>query len=177
MKEEIHRNAFLQKCLCLYDKRMKKTTSNMNKKAQEETFGFLIIVALIMVVGMLFLLLQKPEQSTLENKQISNLLYSIESCTSSYQDKQIREVIEDCYNGNDDACETAKQEMEEMLDIALKEGNFIVGSQLKGCSLNVSNSEELFFIKKGEISGNMIGSVDIIHASPEDVVVKLKFYY
>lgn len=147
------------------------------KKGQEEIFGFLLIVALIIVVGALFLLLQKPSQPKLENDQVSNLIYSVVAYTSSYQNKQIREVIEDCYNENEEACEIAEEEIEEMLDIALNESGMIIGHQLKGYSLNVSNSEELFIIEKGIVDGNMIGYPAIIHSTPQDLVATLRFFY
>ncbi len=151
-----------------------------NKRAQEEIFGFLLIVALIIVAGTLFLLLKKPSQPELKNDQVSNLLYAMVAYTSSYDNKQMYEVIEECHDCVEEvceSCETAKRELEDILEVSLKESGSVIGKQLKGYSLNASNSRQLFSIESGETAGNMVGSPVIIHTSTDDVIMSLKFYY
>ena len=146
----------------------------------EEIFGFILIVALIIVAGTLFLLLKKPVQAELKNDQVSNLLYSMIAYTSSYNNKQMYEVIEECHDCTDEVCEscnTAKNEMAAILEVSLKESNLVIGKQLKGYSLNASNSRQLFSIESGETAGNMIGSPVVIHTNTDDVIVTLRFFY
>ncbi len=149
----------------------------MKKKAQEEMFGFVIIAVLIAVAGMMFLLLQKPQQKELRNDQTSNLLYSIISYSSSYNNKPLGEVIEECDLCDKDCimCDTAERELEEILSIAQREGGFISGNQINGYILNVSGYKELV-VKDGELIGDKIGNFVIIQ-SGKDIIVTLYIYH
>ncbi len=149
----------------------------MKKKAQEEMFGFVIIVVLIAVAGLMFLLLQKPQQKELRNDQMSNLLYSIVSYSSSYNNKLLGEVIEECDLCDKECvmCDTAERELNEILSIAQKEGSFVVGNQINGYIFNASGYKELV-VKQGELKGDKIGNFVVIQ-SGKDIIVTLYLYY
>lgn len=149
----------------------------MKKKAQEEMFGFVIIAVLIAVAGMMFLLLQKPQQIELKNGQTSNLLYSIISYSSGYSNKPLGEVIEECDLCDKECimCDTAERELKEILSIAQKEGGFISGNQINGYILNASGYKELV-IKDGELRGDKTGNFVVIQ-SGKDIIVTLYIYY
>lgn len=147
------------------------------KKAQEEMFGFIIIVVLIVVAGLMFLLLQKPQQAELKNNQISNLLYSLISYSSSYENKPLGEAIEECDLCDEECevCDIVQEELEDIMEIAQKEGGFVVGNQINGYILNSSGYKEIV-VQDGELTGNKIGNFVVIQ-SGLDIIVKLDIYY
>ena len=150
----------------------------ITKKAQEEMVGFMIIVVLIIVAGLLFLLLQKPEQIDLKNDQTANLLYSMISYSSGYQNKPLGEVIGECDICSEEPCEAcriAEKEIHEIMKVSQEQGGFVAGKQINGYVFNASGYRELV-VKEGVLKGNKIGSFAVIQ-SGKDVIVTLHFYY
>lgn len=149
----------------------KNKIKKKGKKAQEEMLGFMLIVVIVIVVGLVLLFLIKPKKAELENVQIDNIIYSTLSYTPG--DKSVRELVEDCHDGDEEACESAERTIEEILDVALKESNLVVGQQLHGYSLNVTNCN-IPLITKGNLTGNMFGSYTPV---TRDIVIISEFYY
>jgi len=153
------------------------------KKAQEEIFGFVIIVAIIILIGVVMLFFIKP--APVEQKkeaQIENLLSSMLATTSSCE-KPLKEVIAMCYRNEQclsaGACDIARKEFSEMLDAALEQGALAVGKQLKGYMLNVTIDSATLLqpLKKGSSAGNMLGSVVYIPVAGTEIAINLRFYY
>ncbi len=149
------------------------------KKAQEEMVGFMVIVVLIVVAGLLVLMLQKPQQNTdFRNEQVNNLLYSIISYTSSYQNKPLGEVIGECDICAEEPCEPceiAESEIDGIMKVSQEQGGFVAGEQINGYVFNVSGYKELI-VRNGELKGDKIGSFAVIQ-SGKDIIVTLSFYY
>jgi len=102
---------------------MKKQT----KKAQQEIVGFVIIVVLVAVVGMIFLGIYLKPQVTMgtADAEINNLLISVSSYTTDcYKDSEpnyrtIEDLILDCYQyrkcQNMSSCEALNQTFSALL--------------------------------------------------------------
>jgi len=157
-----------------------KSGFSYTRKSQEEMVGFVIVLVLIVVSGLLVLLLQKPKQTDSRNDQISNLLYSMASYSSEYQDKPLGEVIEECDLCNEktcEACKIAEKEIAEIMSVSQKQGGFVVGKQIKGYIFNASGYKQLIIQEPdGELKGNKIGSFVVIQ-SGKDIIATLHFYY
>ncbi len=101
----------------------------MNKHAQQEIIGFVLIILIVTIVGLVFLsfMLLKP-QSQSSSVEISNLLessmYYTTDCAVNYipQYKEMQDLIKDCYNeksGSDTSCLDGRKACE-VLDSGLK---------------------------------------------------------
>ena len=155
---------------------VKKKCSVHKRKAQEEMLGFILIVVLIVVIGVVFLFLAKPKIKLEKNIQIDNLLYSIMEYTVN--NKQMKEVIKECYEeGDESRCIELKRSIEDMLNVMIAKSGMVIGKQLVGYSLNITNSEPVLAIREGSLTGNMFSSYHVILAEPKDILVKLRFYY
>jgi len=133
-------------------------------------FGFALIVVILMVVGVIFLFFLKPKETKLENVQIDNMIYSMLSYTAGGEN--VRELTEKCYDNDQEACDSAKKALKDVLEVMLKKSNLVVGQQLYGYSLNITNCNIL--VTKGNLTGEMIGSYTPI---TKDIVAISKFYY
>lgn len=138
------------------------------KKAQEEMFGFILVVVIITIIGLGFLLLINPKQIENKNSQLDNLLYSVVSY--NYGDANMKALLEEC-SGNSIGCDKAKKTLQEIMSKALDKGSLSVGKQLQGYNLSVTNMPD---ITEGNLTGNKIGSFIPIS---ETTIVKLEFYY
>jgi len=147
-----------------------KNNKKQEKKAQEEMFGFVLIVIIVMVIGLVFLFLMKPKEAELKNFQIDNMIYSMLSYTAG--DKNVRELIEKCYDNDQEACDSAKKALKDILEIVLEKSSLVVGQQLYGYSVNITNCDIL--ITKGNLTGNMFGSYTPV---TKDIFVISNFYY
>jgi hypothetical protein len=98
----------------------------MKSKSQQETVGFVLIVVIVMVIGVIFLgfSVGKGETSKQKSIEIANfldaaiILTSNCSFSSGYLDMQ--DLIKACYNNQDcldgrKSCDAAKQEIEKII--------------------------------------------------------------
>lgn len=97
----------------------------INKKGQEEMVGFVLIVVLVIIIGIVFLgiSLRNPASNIeKDSKLISSFLGSISSYTTDCEipqsvNRDIGELISDCYNG--EICGDGKTSCE-VLETSLK---------------------------------------------------------
>ena len=104
----------------------------MVKKAQHEMVGFVIIVILVTVIGViLFSLMIRPAENKSNSIEISNLLqtsmYYTTECAISYipQYKDTQDLVKSCYKNercldSRMACEVLNKTLEKILDESLK---------------------------------------------------------
>ncbi len=157
---------------------------NKNKRAQEEIVGFVVIIIMIIVIGLVFLgfsLRQQPESTQHQESVMLDTMYSILSY-STY-DTDMRELIKDCYlnpssscNGKP-VCEHVKDTFSEILDEVL--GKDIANSYVNGYVLNITvsgESQDLINMEKGQITGNYFGAEIPIPASGTDLIFSLRYY-
>ena len=144
--------------------------SRMKKKAQEEMMGFVLIVIIMVVLGMIMLFLFRPKIEERQDLQTKNLLSTLLESTES--GKSITSMIESCRYGI--ACDTTQQAIEARLNSALSNSGLVIGRNLKAYVFTASVDNSAFInISSGSQTGSTIASLVPI----SDVDAVLKFYY
>lgn len=140
----------------------------MNKKSQHEILGFVLIVVIVSIIGVVFLALSfskdSPKQTSIE---ISNLLqssmYYTTDCAVNYipQYRDIQDLIKECYKNENEkclngeyVCEKLEREIEYLIDLGLDVGEERVN---KAYVLDVyytpldeiENREDILYLEKG----------------------------
>ncbi len=164
-----------------------------NKKAQEEIFGFVIIVLIIMIIGLIFFAFSlrraseaiEPETAQLDDLLQASLSYTTD-CRIAAENQSIRDLIKKCYNApigkcennNIKVCDNLNENLENMLNSLLGKKEEIAHAYVHGYILNISNSEQISLIEEGNLTGNYFASsVPIPSLRGENIWVELKFYY
>jgi|GEM_PF-5100002 len=145
---------------------MRKNTSN--KKGQEEMVGFLLVVVMVMVIGLVLIFFLRPKEVEERDFQLENLLYAV--LKTSAEEKTISERIEECEN--DVGCEELKGFLGEITERAFLRAGFIVGENILGYEVNISEGME-YYKSSGNLTGRSRGAATIVRNS----LVKIKFYY
>ena len=112
----------------------------MNKKAQHEIVGFVLIVLIVSVIGVIFLAitLGSPKPERQNSVEVSNLLeasmYHTTNCAVNYipQYRSIQDLIKECYKdisgnsreclGGGDVCRELETELKSVLGESLNVG-------------------------------------------------------
>jgi len=173
---------------------MIKEKSKRNKRAQEEMVGFVLIVLLVVVIGLIFLgysLRQKPPEKA-SSKEVENLLNALVQQTTKCaiyfepQYSNIADLAKSCYEGercsnlDKSACEYLKEQINSTLAAAmphLKEGD------IKGYNLNITATTtngmqtSILSIKAGNLSGRYIGASQPISLDKGKLEIFLVFFY
>lgn len=171
-------------------RRYQKPWFLINKKAQEEIMGFVIIVLVVMVIGLIFFAFSlrrssesiEPKQAELDDLLQTAIYYTTE-CKINNQEQNIRELVRKCYNSqsascddNMNICNTLNNTIEKMFYEFL--GQNIAQQVVHSYTLNISNSKQITYIEDGQLEGNYFGSsLPIATLQGEDVLIKLRFYY
>jgi hypothetical protein len=134
----------------------------MNKKAQEEIIGFILVVVMVVVIGLVFIFFLTPKPAERTDLQLENLLYSWLSV--SFEGGDVKSAIENCYGDCD--LSSAK----EILDSAIAKSGLI--NSINGYSLNVTGTTEFSYFK-GNLTGN--ARTGVVPLTNNDI--KLKVYY
>lgn len=155
----------------------------MNKKAQEEMIGFVLIVIIIAVLILILLVvtIKKPHQ-TIESYEIESFLQALSFYTtncsisylSNYQD--IKDLARECIKGSScidgrTSCEALNSTLSYLID-----SSWPVGEKWpnKAYVFNISSQEgEVLSFSKGNFSSNNKGSVQDFN----DFDFNLEIYY
>lgn len=160
----------------------------MSKKAQEEAVGFVIIVVIVLVIGLIFFTfaLQKGKTIEVEKAEVYDFLQVMSSyttdCSINSMNLNVRELIKECHNNPTKNCEdqtnactkletTAKNILQELIG----KGTEIANERIHGYALNITNARELVYIEEGSLNGNYF--VSSLPGVGEDITIKLKCYY
>jgi len=163
-----------------------------NKKAQEEVMGFVIIVLVVMIIGLIFFAFSlrkptsqiEPKQAELDDFLNAMLAYTTE-CKLGATNLSIRDLVKECNNNPSTSC-TNREDVCSQLDSALNDmfkklqgqGVQLQEGYVNGYVLNISNSKQLVYIEQGNLTGDYFASsVPVPTLSAKDVIVKLRFYY
>ena len=132
-----------------------------NRKAQHEIVGFVLIVLIVSIVGVIFLAitLGSPEPERQNSVEVSNLLeatmYHTTSCAVNYipQYRSVQDLVKECYKdqsgnkrtclGGNDVCEQLETDLKEIISKSLVVGEDNVN---KGCNVDIyftSDDEEV----------------------------------
>lgn len=144
-----------------------------HKRAQEEIFGFMILIVMIVIIGLIFLTFYKPKQAEQEQyvqTKIDNLLYSIVYYNQAGQ--SVKSLAEECYYNV--GCDLLRSQLKDMLNVALEKSSMAVGKQIKGYSLEITETE--ISLSEGQLEGNKISSVAVV-STKQDLEATLSIYY
>ncbi|MCX8194275.1 MAG: hypothetical protein N3G19_02865 [Candidatus Pacearchaeota archaeon] len=162
-----------------------------NKKAQEEVMGFVIIILIVMIIGLVFFAFSlrrggpaiEPKQAELDDLIIAMLSYTT-NCEINAENQSVRELIRYCNDNptrtcqdNKKVCVALNSTLENMLQELIGQGIQIANAPIHGYELNISGTSQLTYIKKGTTEGNHFASTVRIFAQQSDIILKLKFYY
>lgn len=157
-----------------------------NKRAQQEVVGFVMIVILLIVIGVVFLgfsLRQKPQETEHQESMMLDSMYTMLAYSSC--ETNMRQLIKDCYNepskdcDGKPVCTHINNEFSDMLDAML--GKDIADAFVNGYVLNITvqdaQNTDLLNIKKGTTQGNYFGAEIPIPNSGTDIIFSLRYYY
>jgi len=164
----------------------------MNKKAQEEMIGFVLIVVLIVVIALVFLgiNLRSGEKTDIKSKNIQNLLQSLEQITTKCQTTteylDIQDLTKECVDkgvcNEEKACDVLKHELSEILDKSLPAGTEYPINAYK-LIVNYNDTRiihEILEIRKedyDDCKGKKIGAEYYSPANFGNIITKLQVCY
>lgn len=165
------------------------------KKAQEEMMGFVLIVLVVIIIGVVFFAfsIRRTEDGALEHKsgEMSHMLDAMLKCKTICNvsrmpqplDKVVRMCLTDeqCENG-DDPCEIANDTFTEMLDEFLGTETSIVKRAIHGYNLSFSQGgipiSKMASLKAGTTERSFFSVSEIVPNPPNPPIeVKLRCYH
>ncbi|MEM1535021.1 MAG: hypothetical protein QW199_01990 [Candidatus Pacearchaeota archaeon] len=171
----------------------KRACSVRARRAQQEVFGFVIIVLLVIVIGIIMLAfsmqrsLRKP--TAVADIKVNSLLNAIMQYTSECNNKKISEVIAMCANneqcdGGGNACDYLTKNLTAILSASfptVKDGKgFFSGYNL---TIGAIGTQPFISITGGEQKGNVVAGYWIVPIPPTtgqpatSVEARLYLYY
>jgi len=133
--------------------------------------GFVLIIVIIIVIGLAFLSFLKPVSSVKKTAEVSDLLYVLLGYTTG-SGESIEALVKRCNSGFEESCTLLNSELSSALETSSK---YISGT--KGWSMNLTNSEQLFYEEQGNKTATAVGDATFVRAGGEDIAVILRFYY
>jgi len=165
----------------------------INKKAQEEIVGFVLIVVIVSIIFLVFLGIFVRQQSTDLEQQSREIYQFLESsmeytttCAVSYEPdySKLGELIRDCYSGSlctsgEKACTVLNTTIRGILDSSWKVGpeRAIKGYSFNSLYTTNSTQKEILVIARGNCSFNRKGSEYLIPTFPGTIVSSLDLCY
>lgn len=160
-----------------------------NKKAQEESMGFVVIVLLILVVGVVFLGLSLRNHKTPVQQQqaLSDLTWSVLSyttnCTISGETRDVWHLAQECNSRPGQQCDDNAQGVCDALNVTTRDIlNNVIGKNLTLSNqyvhaysfvISMPGSDKLD-IKQGNQNGSYFTYMTFI---PTNINVSARFYY
>jgi hypothetical protein len=165
-----------------------------NKKGQEEIVGFVVIVVLVLVIGLVFLVFTLRNQEAPSNLKSVNIQQFLEStmeytttCAISYEPafSKLSALIQECHSGlstcisGDRPCSLARETLKEIIDSSFFIDEEAARKGYEFSSVYVSNTTEDEFITiiDGDCSGAIIGAEHLSHAFPGNIVSSFKLCF
>ena len=176
---------------------MIKNKTSKNKKAQEEVMGFVIIVLIVIIIGLVFFAFSlrragqgpEPQQAELDDFRDTMLKYTTD-CEIGMKNQSIRELARQCNNypsktcqgiqNNKNVCDFLQETSEKMLQDTLGKQAQIANAYVHGYKYNITGQEPepLVLIEEGNQTGNFFASSTFIPSGQgSDIQVNLRFYY
>lgn len=145
-----------------------KSILNRGKKGQEEIVGFLLIVLIVIILGVIFLFMMKSKPTETKDLQVGNLLASMIGTT--VDGKTIGERIENCERG--DGCDALGVALRNVTDVVFNKVGYSLGRNIQGYNLTISEGID-YSLAEGNVTSRSIADATVVRNS----LVKLKFYY
>jgi len=156
----------------------------IKKKSQEEMVGFVLIIVLVVVIGLIFLVLSLRKPSSLNtSEEINSFLHASSKFTTSCQKYKgdfydLSGLIsacskrEDCFNGTF-SCTILNETINTLINSSFKVGEKYKGYYFKAYQRN----ETLFSIKKGNETNSKVGGEISIYTEAGNIKLVLELYY
>lgn len=164
-------------------------TNKLNKRAQEEITGFVMIIIIVAIIALVFLSIstRKSSSSSTESLEIQQFLESsmqyTTSCATSFEPaySSLSELIRDCYEGRlctsgSTACKTLEETLPLILDASWQTGENrpIKGYEFQSFYKTNSTQESIINITKGTCPSSFRSASTSISAFPGTIVNTLK---
>lgn len=164
----------------------------VNKKAQEEIVGFVLIVVIMAVILLIILgvSLRSDKNIQKESKEISQFLESTmeytSDCAINYEPDyaKIGDLIEKCYSkakcsSGKNTCDVLRETLNDILDSSWKVGP---DRPIKGYLFNATyetnlTHENIVILSKGECKGSYKGAEYLSPAYPGTIVSSFNLCY
>lgn len=147
--------------------------NKLNRKAQEEMFGFVVLVILVIIIGVIFFLfsLKQTPAATINSKiqkaddlNIALLAYTTDCRDNSNQLLDVRKLIRECYRRPYGTCYGEQRTLCGVLNQTIMNITNKTELTLKanGFKVNISSETETFsyIYTKGNLTGNSFSSTD-----------------
>lgn len=145
------------------------------KKSQQEIIGFVFVILLVVIIGILFLVLtlRQPSQTVeRENFKVNNLLNGILYYTTNCEQKNVQELIIACSKGEimsncgeEESCEIVRGNISNILEHSLQ-GDYVFTAEVGGIDLFEPR------IEKGICPGRKV-ALSAISILPRGISIKL----
>lgn len=151
---------------------LKKNQVN-NKKGQEEMVGFVIIIILVSVIGLIFLSFSLDDSGTgtMDNEEVESFILALGKVTTECTDengyyRNIQELILDCDKNREcadgkNSCNVLEEEIKNIISSSWNIGEEVPN---KGYSINITNTnnESVLSYKEGNQTNNYKGASQIL---------------
>ena len=163
----------------------------MAKKGQQEMVGFVLIVVLVVVAALVLLVisLRKPAE-TKNDLQAENLISSVLSYTTECSDYEpnyfnIQRLMKACYNREActnlgrNSCDYLNESLKDIFKIAVAGESVIKSYDVSVFSKDSEGqTADILGFSSGEAAcSSPSGWQEVISASPEDLVFRVRFCY
>lgn len=161
----------------------------MDRKAQEEMIGFVLIVIVVAVIFLVFLGLAFSQTTSSPKKQSKELSQFLESvmkyttdCSISYTPSRVEDLISKCYEESGSLCSSGEKvcsSADKTLKAILK-ASWVVGpeSAYKGYKFesfyNSTSKQPLVAISEGNCTGNFAASEYLIPSYSGTIISSFK---
>ena len=159
-----------------------------NKKGQEESMGFVVIIMLVLVVGIVFLGFSLRQNKTVvqQQQELSDMTWAVLSyttnCTISGEAESIWDLSKECDItpsqtcdvGADDVCVVLNKTLYKVLTSIIGTNASITNRYVHAYEFNIVTGSGKTSVKQGNRTGNYFTYLTFI---PKDINVTAKFYY
>jgi hypothetical protein len=171
-------------------------TLKKDKRAQEESMGFVIIIMILIVVAVVFIgfSMRKPSSNTLKQQELADLTWAVLSyttnCTVSGETRDIWTLAKDCDRYPSRNCDSGENSESVNVCNYLNSSLSDIFLKLRGNNMSLSNKQVHAYefsleMSRKEVSveygntsyGSYIKYITFIPGSEGDINVSSKFYY
>jgi len=172
---------------------METKSLKRGKKAQEEMFGFVLIMVFVAVIFLVFLGIFLRTRTGAEEKKSIDVYHFLEgmmkvttTCeTSPKKYSNIGELIKECYSGVQQCtdgkrtCDALNESLKEIINSVWKisEESYTKGYVFEAEYNSTSNFERVISLAEGNCSVNLAGAEYVFSAYPGVMINSLKICY
>lgn len=159
-----------------------------NRKGQEESMGFIVIVLIIIIVGVVFLgfSLRKNKTTIQQQQQLADFTWATLSyttnCSINGRQQDIWHLIEACDTNaicspsSQNACSVLNSTLKDILDKLIGKDASLADKYIHAYSFNISSphNPRMIRLSQGNRSGSFFSYSTFI---PENITINIRMYY